>query len=299
MGIFGFVVPAAGWVIYNYLIFNNPIYFQDGPQSSSAQMAAKRSEIINIGNWPLTLKGYGTMLGSDLGLVALAIGVVGLAVFVFAERFSARSVPVLGLLCVIPFYLYTLEAGSEPISMPSQIGLLNYRFGLVVALPIAILAGYLISRIPGPAMIAAALVIVLGLAGLSAQAFRQHHVVLVTEASQDLWAQSGQIQASDFLHGTSGLILIDIVGNERVDYFDIDRTVYDGTKESGRNQWAAVLHDPMAFGIKVIVMRRPAPTFPPDVVYGALSGTQALQQNYQLAYSSSSYLIYEARPHSS
>jgi len=295
MGTFGFVVPAAGWVIYNYLIFNNPIYFQNGPQSSSAQMAAKRSEIINIGNWPLTLKGYGTMLGSDLGLAALALGVIGLAVFLIAERFSARSVPVLGLLCVIPFYLYTLEAGSEPISMPSQPGLLNYRFGLVVAIPIAILTGYLISKIPGPTMIAAALIVVIGLAGLSAQAFRLHQVVLATEASQDLWAQNDQIQASDFLQHTSGLILIDIVQNERVDFFAIDRTVYDGTKESGRNQWPAVLRNPAAFGIKVIVMRRPALTLPQDVVYGALYDTTTLQQNYQLAYSTPAYLIYEAR----
>ena len=298
MGTFGFIVPAVGWIIYNYLIFNNPIYFQNGPQSSSAQMAAKRSEIINIGNWPLTLKGYGTMLGSDLGLAALALGVVGLAVFLIAERFSARSLPVLGLLCVIPFYLYTLEAGSEPISMPSQPGLLNYRFGLVVAIPVAILTGFLLSKIPGRTMIVAALVVVLGLTGLSAQAFREHKVVSVTEASQDLWAQSGQIQAANFLPRTSGLILMDIVQNERVDFFAIDRTVYDGTKESGRNQWPAVLKDPMAFGIKVIVMRRPAPTFPLDVVYDALHGTKLLQQNYRLAYSSSTYLIYEARTHS-
>lgn len=40
------------------------------------------------------------------------------------------------------------------------------------------------------------------------------------------------------------------------------------------------------YGIKVIVMRRPAPTLPQDAVYGALYGTQALQQNCQVAYSS-------------
>ena len=103
--------------------------------------------------------------------------------------------------------------------------------------------------------------------------------------------------AADFLQHTNGLILIDIVGNERVGFFTIDRTLYDGTKESGRNQWQAVLRDPMAFGIKVIVMRLPAPTFPQDLVYGALYGTKELKQNYQLAYRSPSYLIYEVRTH--
>jgi Dolichyl-phosphate-mannose-protein mannosyltransferase len=295
--VFGLIIPAGGWVIYNYLIFNNPIYFQNGPQSSSAQMAFKHSQglVINIGNWPLTLKGYFTMLGSDLGLAALALGVIGLIVFVAVERFSARSVPVLGLLLVIPFYLYTLEAGSEPISMPSQPGLLNYRFGLVVAIPIAILTGYLLSKIPGKAMIPAALVVIIGFTGLSAQALRGHQVVLATEASQDLLAQSDQVQVGNFLQHTNGLILMDIVQNERTDYFVVDRTVYDGTKESGRNQWATVLHNPEDFGIKVILMRLPAPGLPSDVVYGALHGSKLLRQDYRLAYSSDGYQVYEAR----
>lgn len=294
--VFGVAISAAGWIIYNLLIFNNPLNFENGPQSSAAQMAQKHNELVNIGNWPLTLKGYYTMLASDIGVAVLVLGAIGLVVFIAVERFSARSLPVLALIAIVPFYIYTLEAGAEPISMPSQGGLLNYRFGLVVAIPAALLIGYLIAKIPGRSMVAAAIVVVVGVTAMSAQAFRQHQVVLATEAAQELYAQRYQIQAADFVQKTSGLVLMDIVQNERVDFPLVDRTIYDGTRESGRNQWARVLRDPVAFGVKVIVMRLPDPAEPLDVVYGALHSSAVLKKDYRLVFRSSAYLIYEARP---
>lgn len=291
---FGLLIPATAWLLYNYLIFGNPLNFVLGPDSSAAQMA-RRHEDINIGSWPLTLKAYGIAVGSDLGLAVLGLAVLGLVAFLVGERFSARSIPVLGLLTIIPFFLYSLEAGDEPITLPQQDGLLNYRFGLVVMIPAAILTGYLLSRIPGRAAVPASLITIVGLAALSGQALKQHQVVLATEAAQDAYAQQAQVQAGDFLvRHTTGLILIDIVQNERVDFDVIDRTVYDGTKESGTNQWAAVLRDPEAFGIRVIVMRLPNPAEPPDVVYGALHNSSRLAA-YRLVYRSATYLIYSLR----
>lgn len=288
---FGFLIPIAGWLLYNLLIFGNPLNFENGPDSSAAQMA-QRHEDINVGSWPLTLKAYGIAVGSDLGLAVICLAVIGLIVFLWAERFSARSVPVLGLLTVLPFFLYTLEKGAEPITLPQQGGLLNYRFGLVAMIPAAILIGYLLSRIPGRAAVVASVVIMAGLAALSVQTLGRHQVVLATEAAQDLYAQQSQIQAGDFLvQHTTGLILIDIVQNERVDFDVVDRTVYDGTKEGGHNQWAAVLRDPERFGVKTIVMRLPNPIEPPDVVYGALRDSPLLKP-YRLVYRSSTYLIY-------
>lgn len=288
---FGLLIPAGAWLLYNFLIFGNPLNFANGAGSSAAQMAL-RHEDINVGSWPLTLKGYGIAVGSDLGLAVLCLAAMGLIVFLVAERFSARSVPVLGLLTLLPFYLYTLEKGAEPITLPEQAGLLNYRFGLVIMIPAAILIGYLIIKIPGRAVTMAALVTTVGLAGLSALSLVRHQVVLATEGAQDLYAQRNQIQAADFLaQHTGGLILIDIVQNERVDFDVIDRTVYDGTKEAGHNQWPAVLRDPEIFGVKTIVMRLPNPIEPPDVVYGALHHSPRLKA-YRLVYHSTTYLIY-------
>jgi hypothetical protein len=88
------------------------------------------------------------------------------------------------------------------------------------------------------------------------QSFGRHQVVLATEAAQDLSAQQAQIQAGTFLvRHTTGLILLDIVQNERVGFDVVDRTIYDGTREAGTNRWAAVLRNPQACGIRVIETR--------------------------------------------
>lgn len=109
-------------------------------------------------------------------------------------------------------------------------------------------------------MLPAALASILALAAMSGQSFRRHQVVLATEAAQDLSAQQAQIQAGTLLvRHTTGLILLDIVQNERVGLDVVDRTIYDGTREAGTHRWAAVLRNPQAYGIRVIVMRLPNP----------------------------------------
>jgi len=253
---------------------------------------AQRHIDINIGNWPLTLRGYDYAVRSDLGIAVIIAASLGLVVFLAAERFSARSFPVLGLLTILPFFLWTLEAGMEPLSMPEQSGLTNYRFGLVVVIPAAILTGYLTAKLPRSVVLPAALAGILAVGAISGESFGRHEVVLATEAAQDLSAQQAQIRAGNFLvDHTAGLILLDIVQNERVGFDVVDRTVYDGTKESGTNQWAAVLRNPQAYGIRVIVMRLPSPAEPTDAVYFALHHSPRLR-SYRLIYRSPSYLIY-------
>jgi len=34
--IFGLLIPASAWLLYNYLIFNNPLNFENGPDSNAA-----------------------------------------------------------------------------------------------------------------------------------------------------------------------------------------------------------------------------------------------------------------------
>jgi hypothetical protein len=293
--IFGLTTPVAGWLLYNYFIFGNPLNFDTGANSSAAQMAERHSD-INVGSWPLTVKAYGYAVGSDLGLAMIAVAAIALIVFVAAERFSARSVPVLGLLTIVPFFLVSLELGAEPITLPQQGGLLNYRFGLVVLIPAAILIGYLAGRFPAGAVLPVAIVGVIAAVAISGSAFYRHRVVLATEAAQDLAALRFQIAAGNFLvQHTTGLILMNNVQNERVAFDVVDRTVYDGTQESGLNQWGTVLRKPLAFGIRVIVMRLPSSVAPPDVVYTTFHDSPLLRP-FRLVYRSSAYLIYSL-PH--
>ena len=130
--VFGLAVPAAGWLLYNFLIFGNPLNWVTGPKSSAAQMAQRHTD-LNVGNWPLTVKGlrirgrFGSRPGRNrrrghrAGRLHRRRALLG------------QVMPILGLLTIIPFFVISLELGAEPITLPQQGGLLNYRFGLVVA----------------------------------------------------------------------------------------------------------------------------------------------------------------------
>ena len=289
--VFGLIIPAVGWLLYSYLIFGNPLYFETGATSSAAQMAGRHTD-INVGSWPLTVKAYGYAVGSDLGLAVIVVTAIALIIFLAAERFSARSTPVFGLLTIIPFFLVSLEIGAEPITLPQQGGLLNYRFGLVVLIPAAILIGYLIGKLPAAAILPGAIIGLSAAVVISGSAFARHRVVLATEAAQDLAAQQFQIEAGNFLEQhTTGLILMNNIQNERVAFDVLDRTVYDGTDESGRNQFSSVLSKPLAFRIRVIAMRRPSSVAPPDIVYTTFHDSPLLRP-FRLVYRNPAYLIY-------
>lgn len=289
------VLPIGGWLIYRLLVFGNALDFTGDSTVGTVQRVTAHTT-ASVGSWPLALKAYSIAIGSDIGLGVIVLGVLGFAVFHDRERMSARSLPVLGLLAIVPFFVVTLKVGAEPMSLPQEGGsLLNYRFGLIVLIPVAILSGYLVSMAVGRIVLPVAAVVIVAIIGSSFLAVQHHHVVLAVEASQETVEQHAQVMAGRFLtNRTSGLILMDITLNQVADFDVIDRTIYDGSKEDRRNQWTAVLVNPEAYNIRVVAMRRADPAGRPDMVYQALHDSPRLNA-FRLVYSNSAYLIYSRR----
>jgi Dolichyl-phosphate-mannose-protein mannosyltransferase len=288
--LFGFFVSVSGWLIYNWIIFGSPLNFLYGPNSSADQMASQQTE-IEIHNWPLTLRAYATAVTANLGLIELGLAALALVVFFVRERLSAKSLPVIALIMVIPFFLYTLESGQEPIGTPTlNGGLTNFRFGLVVLLPASILIGYLFGSLPRKAVPALSAVAAVAIAGLSGSSFARHQIVLETEAGENQAAQTLPIATGRYLQQhTQGAVLIDMVRNELVGFPVLDRTVYSGTRDARGNVWNRSLKDPERTGIDVIVMRS-MPT-DEDAVYKALHDTPQLKP-YREAYHNADYTVY-------
>jgi hypothetical protein len=290
MALFGVAISAGSWLLYNWLIFGSPLYFLYGPNSSVDQMAAHQAE-PEIGNLPLTLHAYGIAVSADLGLLVVLAATLGLVVFLWRERFGAKSLPVLALITVLPFYVFSLEAGEEPISVPEINGdLFNLRFGLIALLPAAILIGYLVGTVPRgfntPACIASLLV----LATLTAVTVGKHRIVIEAEDEQIVVTQQLPAETGAYLAAhTKGPILLDTINNERVAFPVLDRTMYEGTSGRHGNVWAGALADPAGLGVDVVVMRT-TPT-DRDKVYLALHGTPKLKA-YKLAYHNAAYEIY-------
>ena len=290
--VFGVLMSATGWVLYNWAVTGSPVNFLYGPNSSADQMA-KRQGDVEIGSWSKSIHAYGAALIADHGVVLLALAAAGLVVFLAAERLSARSLPVLALAAIIPFYVVTIEGGQEPIGVPPvNPSLLNLRFALVAALPAAVFVGYLLARLPRRTVLAASVAVILGLAALAGNAFRLHSLVTVQEANGDLAAQQAQIQVADFLqHHTTGPIMLNLVGNERAAYPVLDRVIYEGTKVGQRNIWQQALRSPESTGAHIVLMRD-AGDRGADDVYTALHDKPAMA-GYHEIFHGQGYTIYQ------
>ncbi|WP_436525139.1 glycosyltransferase family 39 protein [Actinoplanes sp. HUAS TT8] len=289
---FGLFTSSAGWMLYNWMIAGSPLNFLNGPNSSSDQMA-RRTTDVETGNIGKTLLAYGNALLAEHGLLVIAVALLGLVVFLAGERLSARSLPVLVLGAIMPFFLWTIYRGQAPIGMlPVNEYVLNARFALVGALPAAVLTGYLVSRLPRRVVPAAALTVIVGLAGLSITTFRTDALVSVREVTEDLSAQQDQVRVADFLAAqTDGPILLDLIGNERAAFPVLDRVIYDGTKIGRRNVWKQALESPRSVGARVVLMRGSGPRGT-DAVFTALHGASAMDGS-RVVYEADGYLVYQ------
>src|SRR5262249_44103679 len=145
--VFGVLIAASGWLLYNWAIFGSPLNFLTGSESASQQMSGRTDP--EIGHWDVALHGYGTAVIADVGLAGLLAAAAGLVLMVWRERLSVLSIPVLCLVPLLVFHLYAIESGQFPFGVPEiNNDLDNLRFGLPPIVPAALLIGYLLSRWP-------------------------------------------------------------------------------------------------------------------------------------------------------
>lgn len=298
--VFGSATAAGGWLLYNYLIFDSPLNFLSGADSSADQMA-RRTTDFQAGDWALTLKSYWTGIQSNVGLLFIGLAVLGLIVLLFRDRLSARSLPIFAIISIIPFWIYSIFGGKAPIGVPSINGyLLNFRFALVVLLPVALLIGYLAATLPRLGSTAAGGLIVAGALAVSGYTFQADQIALAAERDgiQISTEFQRQVAVAEFLKTkTEGQVLANLVGSERALFPVIDRLIYEGSRTSQDDLWASALRDPAASGIKVIVMRtadageRGGVARADDAVHIALGKSPELKK-YRRAFSNETFAVY-------
>ncbi len=289
---FGGLTASLGWMFYSLLIAGNPLNFLYGAHSSADQMARRQTDVA-IGSWSRTVRAYAGALVADHGLAVLGAGAIGLLVLVLIEHGSNRSLPILALGTILPFYVVTIEQGQAPIEVPPvNEFLLNLRFGLVALLPAAVLIGYLLSRLPARLAIVASMLTTVALMFISVDTFRSQNLVTVAEVQLHLIDQRTQAEVGDFLdRQTTGPILLNLVDNERVAFPVIDRVIYEGTREDRVNIWSLALRDPRAVGAAIVVMRTSG-RHGADDVYTALHDSPAMAA-YRVVLTNDEYTIYQ------
>lgn len=286
-----FVVFGGGgiwaWILYNQIVFGSFVHFQTGEYSSPGQVASLHE--IEIGNWLLAIKAYWLATLADLGGPIILMAIIGLIALLVKERMSARVVPILGLLGFFPFYIIALEKGQIPIDIAQLNGYLyNYRFGLIILLPTAIMIGNLVSLLPHKFLLQwlGAVIVVIVVVNLSGSALEQGRIITMQEAVQAQQSYVQQQETSRFLTKTNGIILMTVFSNEEAAFGEISRIVYEGNKN-----WLTDIRNPAKHHIRWIAMRYSTGG---DSLFKLLSGSKSLA-DYKIVYRNNDYLIYEGR----
>ena len=156
-GMFLFFCTLAGlgiilWLLWNLLIFKDPLFFAFGPYSAHAQQTQldQAGVLATKGNLFLSLKFYFYALAYNTGAFTLVLGIIGAVVFWFDKKFT-NSVKIASTALIAPFLFNVLAMylGHSVLFIQGLSGdtWFNARYGLMMVPAIAIFIGYLIHKI--------------------------------------------------------------------------------------------------------------------------------------------------------
>ncbi|WP_197093538.1 glycosyltransferase family 2 protein [Nonomuraea sp. SBT364] len=276
----------ALWLVWNGVIFGDPLYFYAG-EYAKPSLWVSRDE-LTAGDWRASLLTYGYAVAGNLGPVLPLLAAAGLAVHVLRRRDPVCLLP----LVLALFFVCALYTGQRPLHVEEIAGdLYNVRFGLIVILPVALLAGGLAAEAaragrPAAALAGAFAVVACPLATAELDVRREAEAFRTGEA-----VRSG-LRAAAWLrsHYDGGRVLMQSFGNEVLTFHSRVPTgsiLYEGSFR----QWKAALADPAANGVRWIHMRRTPGDR--DRVWKALDGDPALR-GYTPVYDDGDRVVYRA-----
>jgi Dolichyl-phosphate-mannose-protein mannosyltransferase len=283
----------AAWLAWNQLIFGNALSWEDGKYAKPSLWIS--NEDVAVGHWLTAVKTYWYAVVDNLGATTVLVTAAGLLLLLARQRLGAQALPALSLLVLFPFFVLSLESGQRPLHvLQINNNLYNVRFGLVMILPVAIVAGLLAGA---PRRESATLLLSLGLVAIVAahtmSSFARPETRIAVLEEPLRWHPSGwsaEEAAAVFLHRnyTGGRILAQFFDNENL-LFSARIPLRENVYEGSNKQWLPALADPFANDIEWIVMRYGDGS---DQVAHALEHSPALKL-YKLVYGNSRYRIYE------
>jgi len=132
---------CAGWVIYNWVIFHDPLLsFFYGQSSHTYYGGAAAAEVPARHHAMLALEMYGLTAAKTAGWALIPVAVLGLLAFVWRHRLRNSTLPTYLVLVPFAFYWLVLFLGINTESLPQfgQGPYYNTRFGLAIIPAVAL-----------------------------------------------------------------------------------------------------------------------------------------------------------------
>jgi hypothetical protein len=140
------------WVLWDYLILNDPLYFTNSPFSAKSQQQdwLSRGELPAYQNLPLSFWYYIVTSYANIGSLISVSAVLGLLALLTYRPQPRTLVTILLILVPVIFYTVTLYAGQSIIFIPHltpqsyQWNLFNVRYGVMMIPAAAIFSAFLL-----------------------------------------------------------------------------------------------------------------------------------------------------------
>lgn len=156
-GVFFLFCTLAGfgvflWLLWNAVIFKDPLYFAFGPYSAHAQQEqlADAGVLITQHNWGQSLRTYWYAMLYNSGTFTVLLGILG-AVLLLTDktRSIATRLASTALLAPFVFNILALYLGHSVLFVQGLNGdtWFNVRYGIMMAPSISVLVGYLVHRL--------------------------------------------------------------------------------------------------------------------------------------------------------
>lgn len=139
------------WLLWNTIIFKDPLYFAFGPYSAHTQQDQLNNAGVlpTKGNWLFSLKMYGYALAYNSGAFTMFLGLIG-AIVLWMDKKIPKHIrfATVALIAPLLFNVLALYLGHSVLYIQGISGetWFNVRYGIMLMPSIAIFVAYLVDR---------------------------------------------------------------------------------------------------------------------------------------------------------
>ncbi len=217
-------VGCAAWVLYNGIIFHDPLLSFFYGQSSHKYYEKTAASLVPARHHAgLAFKMYGLTVALTVGWLLLALALLGLVALLWRFRLRLATLPVYLTLFPFGFYWLVLYQGINTENLPQfgQGPYYNIRFGLLMVPAVALLLAVLVA-VPQRVVRHVLVAIVLAAIALSSVAEFSQTPLALREARQDpLFASRTDEQQAQWFTSNfkGGAVLIEYVNSSSLMWY--------------------------------------------------------------------------------
>lgn len=139
------------WLLWNTMIFKDPLYFAFGPYSAHAQQDQLESAgvLFTKGNWGFSIITYWFAMVYNVGMLQVVLGAIGGVMLFFDKKIRGNiRIATTALLAPLIFNILALYLGHSVLFVQNLNGntWFNVRYGIMMMPSFAVFIGYLVNR---------------------------------------------------------------------------------------------------------------------------------------------------------